>query len=76
MQYESSNTLNVPSQNVGPVLEMVTEKYLLREEREWAARQEALAIFDEIAGDLERGDVKALGRATTRNFAGPWSDMR
>jgi hypothetical protein len=59
------------AQNVGPVLEMVTEKYLLREEREWAARQEALAIFDEIAGDLERGDVRALGRATTRNFAGP-----
>lgn len=59
------------AQNVGPVLEMVTEKYLLREEREWAARQEALGIFDEIAGDLERGDVKALGGATTRNFAGP-----
>jgi hypothetical protein len=59
------------AQNVGPVLEMVTEKYLLREEREWAARQEALGIFDEIAGDLERGDVTALGAATTRNFTGP-----
>jgi hypothetical protein len=59
------------AQNVGPVLEMVTEKYLLREEREWAARQEALGIFDEIAGALEAGDVRALGDATTRNFAGP-----
>jgi galactokinase/mevalonate kinase-like predicted kinase len=59
------------AQNVGPVLEMVTEKYLLREEREWAARQEALGIFDEIAAALQRGDVKALGAATTRNFAGP-----
>jgi hypothetical protein len=59
------------AQNVGPVLEMVTEKYLLRDEREWVARQEALGIFDEIAADLERGDVKALGGATTRNFAGP-----
>lgn len=59
------------AQNVGPVLEMVTEKYLLREEKEWAARQEALTLFDEIAGDLERGDIKSLGAATTRNFAGP-----
>jgi hypothetical protein len=59
------------AQNVGPVLEMVTEKYLLREEREWAARQDALRIFDEITGDLERGDVRALGGATARNFAGP-----
>lgn len=59
------------AQNVGPVLEMVTEKYLLRDEREWAARQEALGFFDEIVADLERGDVRALGAATTRNFAGP-----
>jgi hypothetical protein len=59
------------AQNVGPVLEMVTEKYLLRDEREWRARQEALALFDEIAANLERGDVHALGAATTRNFAGP-----
>ena len=59
------------AQNVGPVLEMVTEKYLLREEREWAARQEALGIFDEIASHLQSGDVKQLGGATTRNFAGP-----
>src|SRR4029453_3280605 len=57
------------AQNVGPVLEMVTEKYLLREDKEWAARQQALAVFDEIAGHLERGDVRALGGATTRNFA-------
>ena len=59
------------AQNVGPVLEMVTEKYLLREEKEWSARQEALAIFNEIAGNLERGEIRALGAATSRNFAGP-----
>lgn len=59
------------AQNVGPVLEMVTEKYLLREPAEWAARQEALGFFDQIVRDLERGDVQALGAATTRNFAGP-----
>lgn len=59
------------AQNVGPVLEMVTEKYLLREGREWNARQEALSIFDEIAAALSNGDIHALGKATTRNFAGP-----
>lgn len=59
------------AQNVGPVLEMVTEKYLLRGEREWAARQEALRLFDGIVDNLKAGDVKALGAATTRNFAGP-----
>ena len=59
------------AQNVGPVLEMVTEKYLLRDEAEWHARQDALQLFDVIAGCLERGDIRALGGATTRNFAGP-----
>src|SRR5262249_29400760 len=44
---------------------------LLREEQEWAARQQALGIFDEIAAALTRGDVRALGEATSRNFAGP-----
>lgn len=59
------------AQNVGPVLEMVTEKYLLRESAEWQARRAALGLFDEIAADLQHGDVRALGGATTRNFAGP-----
>jgi hypothetical protein len=59
------------AQNVGPILEMVTEKYLLREEREWDARRDALEIFDTIASHLERGDVRHLGEATTRNFVGP-----
>jgi hypothetical protein len=59
------------AQNVGPILEMVTEKYLLRSEQEWTARQQALAIFEEIVGLLQKGDVRALGDATTRNFAGP-----
>jgi hypothetical protein len=59
------------AQNVGPILEMVTEKYLLREEKEWAARQEALGIYNSINAALERGDVSALGRLTTDNFGGP-----
>lgn len=59
------------AQNVGPILEMVTEKYLLRSEAEWRGRQEALGILDEILGALRTGDVSALGAATTRNFTGP-----
>jgi len=59
------------AQNVGPILEMVTEKYLLRSGPQWRARLEALGILDEILTALRRGDVRAIGRATTRNFFGP-----
>ncbi|WCJ61229.1 UTP--glucose-1-phosphate uridylyltransferase [Fontisphaera persica] len=59
------------AQNVGPILEMVTEKYLLRGAAEWQARQQALGILDEILAALKRGDVPAIGDATTRNFRGP-----
>ena len=59
------------AQDVGPMLEMVTEKYLLRSEAEWEGRQEAIRIFDEIVGALERGDVPTLGGLTQHNFDGP-----
>ncbi|MGA2144662.1 MAG: UTP--glucose-1-phosphate uridylyltransferase [Bryobacteraceae bacterium] len=59
------------AQDVGPILEMVTEKYLLRSETEWLGRRQAIGILDEIAGLLERGDIRALGAALDRNFAGP-----
>ncbi len=59
------------AQNVGPILEMVTEKYLLRSEAEWKARLSMLGILDEILGALRSEDVSAIGSATTRNFAGP-----
>jgi len=59
------------AQNVGPILEMVTEKYLLRSETEWAARKEAMTILDEIVAKLPAGDVRAIAAATTRNFFGP-----
>ncbi|MEO7299455.1 MAG: UTP--glucose-1-phosphate uridylyltransferase [Verrucomicrobiota bacterium] len=59
------------AQNVGPILEMVTEKYLLRSEAEWKGRQEALGILDEILAALHAKDVQAVGKATTRNFQGP-----
>lgn len=59
------------AQNVGPILEMVTEKYLLRSEAEWNARQEALGVMKEITAALRTGDIKRLGAATTANFFGP-----
>ncbi|MFO1475852.1 MAG: UTP--glucose-1-phosphate uridylyltransferase [Verrucomicrobiota bacterium] len=59
------------AQNVGPILEMVTEKYLLRSEAEWLARLSTLSIRDEILAALKHGDMAALGAATTRNFFGP-----
>src|ERR1700693_178335 len=48
------------AQNVGPILEMVTEKYLLRSEAEWQARQSMLAILDEILAALRSGDVHEI----------------
>ncbi len=59
------------AQNVGPILEMVTEKYLLRSAAEWVGRQDALSVLDEVIGALKVGDIRALGAATTRNFRGP-----
>ncbi len=59
------------AQNVGPILEMVTEKYMLRCEPEWQARGEALGILDEILAALQAEDVPRIGAATSRNFAGP-----
>ncbi len=59
------------AQNVGPILEMVTEKYLLRSEKEWAARGESIRMFDEILEALRAGEIRELGRLTTRHFFGP-----
>ena len=59
------------AQDVGPILEMVTEKYLLRAETEWEGRQEAIRLFDHIAARLRAGDIAAIGAATERNFRGP-----
>ena len=50
------------AQDVGPILEMVTERYLLRSDAEWTARQSACRILDEITADLRKGDVPAIAR--------------
>ncbi len=59
------------AQNVGPILEMVTEKYLLRGEAEWKGRQKALGLMQEILDALAEKNVRAIGEITTRNFFGP-----
>jgi galactokinase/mevalonate kinase-like predicted kinase len=59
------------AQNVGPILNMVTAKYLLRSRAEWQARREALEVFEGIIRAVAGGDVRSLGSLTTRNWEGP-----
>jgi hypothetical protein len=59
------------AQDVGPILEMVTEKYLLRSEKEWLGRRQAIGLLDEITGNIAQGDIRALGGCLQRNFDGP-----
>jgi hypothetical protein len=57
------------AQNVGPILNMVTSKYLLRSDRK--ARQHALEIFRGIVEAVGAGDVRLIGSLTTQNWDGP-----
>ncbi len=59
------------AQDVGPILEMVTEKYLLRTEAEWLGRKNAIALLDQIIDQLKQGKVRDIGGSTHRNFVGP-----
>lgn len=59
------------AQDVGPILEMVTEKYLLRSAAEWHGRKEAMTLLNDVIEALRLGDIPALGAATQRNFDGP-----
>ena len=59
------------AQNVGPILEMVTEKYLLRESLEWKARHESLQILNKILESFKGNEIRNLAKLTTQNFYGP-----
>lgn len=59
------------AQDVGPILEMVTERYLLRSADEWEGRQEAQRLLNEILGAFRAGKIQKLGGLTDANFAGP-----
>jgi len=63
------------AQDVGPILEMVTEKYLLRSKKEWTGRQNAIAYFDEVVQRLKEGDIKGIGAFTQKNFEGPIQEI-
>jgi len=63
------------AQDVGPVLEMVTEKYLLRSQKEWIARQSAIHYFDEVVEKLKAGDIKGIAEFTHKNFDGPIQEI-
>ncbi|MDX9752545.1 MAG: UTP--glucose-1-phosphate uridylyltransferase [bacterium] len=56
------------AQNVGPILEMVTEKYLLRGKSEWQARQTMHVVFQQICEALYEEDMQRLGALTTKNW--------
>jgi UDP-N-acetylglucosamine pyrophosphorylase len=57
--------------NVGPILEIVTEKYLLRSEKEWLGRQKANVIYDDVLEVLKESNIKKLASYTSENFNGP-----
>ena len=71
------------AQDVGPILEMVTEKYLLRSEAEWAGRREAMRILDEVLDELRRGDIRGdrrfhaaqLRRADPDDYSVGWEPL-
>ena len=62
------------AQNVGPILEMVTERYLLRSPAEWEARQEACRLYDQILGLLGAGDVQGPRRRHHAQLQRPHPD--
>ncbi len=59
------------AQDVGPILEMVTERYLLRSSVEWNARKKALSLFDQIVSQMKDGNLRSLAGSTQANFFGP-----
>jgi UDP-N-acetylglucosamine pyrophosphorylase len=59
------------SQDVGPILEMVTEKYLLKYEQQWKARLEGIKLYDEILKALLVGDMQKMGALTSRDWEEP-----
>jgi galactokinase/mevalonate kinase-like predicted kinase len=56
------------SRDVGPVLELVTDKYLLRFRKEWDARLREAVFYDRIIRAIHDGDMIELGRLTTRDW--------
>lgn len=62
----SFGILSHPAWRERPILEMVTEKYLLREEAEWRARHTSMEILDDLLLAIRRSEVKTIARLVTR----------
>ncbi|MCX7846801.1 MAG: UTP--glucose-1-phosphate uridylyltransferase [bacterium] len=56
------------SLNVGPILEMVTTRYLLRYKEEWHARLQGYEYFDDIVEAVKTGNMRQLGKFTTLDW--------
>lgn len=56
------------SMNVGPILEMVTTRYLLRYKEEWEARLAGYEYFDDIVEAVKTGNMRQLGKFTTLDW--------
>lgn len=63
------------AQNVGPVLEQVTESYLLRDEVAWEARRASIKCFNDIRAALFAGNIERLGKRTEEHFFGPLTSI-
>ncbi|MEM6700808.1 MAG: UTP--glucose-1-phosphate uridylyltransferase, partial [Bacteroidota bacterium] len=59
------------AQNVGPILEIVTEKYLLRAEEEWKARLATSEIYEGVLKALKTGNISDLAKWTSYNWNYP-----
>ncbi|HEX2926834.1 MAG TPA: hypothetical protein VHP38_11360, partial [Ruminiclostridium sp.] len=55
-------------QDVGPVLRMITEQYIVKDKAAWNARLRTENRFDEILGALQSGDIKAVGNLENQDF--------
>lgn len=55
-------------QEVGPVLKMITERYIVKDKAAWRARLRTENRFDEILGALRSGDAKMLGYLENQDF--------
>lgn len=55
-------------QDVGPVLRMITENYILKEKTSWDARLRTENRYDKILKALLKGNIKELGKLESEDF--------
>lgn len=55
-------------QDVGPVLRMITEKYILKDKIAWNSRIKTENRFDKILSSLLKGDLREIGHLEEEDF--------